>query len=138
MNQKSRRPESCTPRPGSEWPPEETKRTKCSSTRWGRIASCAPIASALLGSVAQLKGPGRAIGAALDGRVMTRQELVLEVGRLTGSVAFGAKLAESSWGTILKPAAFSGRLCFGPSLGQRVRFTRPDTWLAVAPRENPQ
>src|SRR5262249_5081626 len=29
-------------------------------------------------------------------------------------------------------AAFTGRLCFAPSLGQRVRFTRPDTWLAAA------
>src|SRR5438552_1811858 len=73
-----------------------------------------------------------AIAAALDGRVMTREELVREVGRLTGSAAFGVKLAESSWGTILKPAAFTGRLCFGPSLGQRVRFTHPDTWLAQA------
>jgi hypothetical protein len=73
-----------------------------------------------------------AVGAALDGRVMTREELVREVGRLTGSAAFGAKLALSSWGTVLKPAAFTGRLCFGPSLGQRVRFTRPDTWLAAA------
>jgi hypothetical protein len=74
-----------------------------------------------------------AIGAALDGRLMTREELAREVGRLTGSPAFGAKLAQSSWGTILRPAAFTGRLCFGPSLGQRVRFTRPDTWLAAAP-----
>ena len=74
-----------------------------------------------------------AIGAALDGRIMTREELMHEVGRLTGSAAFGAKLVESSWGTILKPAAFTGRLCFGPSLGQRVRFTHPDTWLAAAP-----
>src|SRR5262245_31647821 len=80
-----------------------------------------------------------AIAAALDGRVMTREELVQEVGRLTGSVAFGAKLAESSWGTVLKPAAFTGRLCFGPSLGQRVRFTRPDTWLTAAlARVDPQ
>lgn len=74
-----------------------------------------------------------AIAAALDGRMMTREELAREVGRLTGSAAFGAKLAESSWGTILRPAAFTGRLCFAPSLGQRVRFTRPDTWLAAAP-----
>jgi hypothetical protein len=71
-----------------------------------------------------------AIGSALDGRVMTREELAQEVGRLTRSAAFGAKLADGSWGTILKPAAFTGRLCFGPSVGQRVRFTRPDTWLA--------
>ena len=77
-----------------------------------------------------------AVAAALDGRVMTRGELVQEVGRLTGSAAFGVKLAESSWGTILKPAAFSGRLCFGPGLGQRVRFTRPDTWLAGAGRSS--
>ena len=73
-----------------------------------------------------------AIATALKGRVMTREELVVEVGRLTGSAAFGSKLAQSSWGTILKPAAFTGRLCFGPSLGQRVRFTRPDTWLPAA------
>ena len=80
-----------------------------------------------------------AVGRALDGRVMTREELVREVARLTGSTAFGSKLAESSWGTILKPAAFTGRLCFGPSLGQRVRFTRPDTWLnSVLPPSDPQ
>jgi len=74
-----------------------------------------------------------AIGSALDGRVMTREELVEEVGRLTGSPAFGAKLALNGWGTVLKPAAFTGRLCFGPSVGQRVRFTHPDTWVATAP-----
>jgi hypothetical protein len=73
-----------------------------------------------------------AIAAALDGRLMTREELAREVIRLTGSAAFGAKLAESSWGTMLRPAAFTGRLCFGPSAGQRVRFTRPNTWLATA------
>src|ERR1035438_1635637 len=73
-----------------------------------------------------------AVAGALDARGITREELVQEVARFTGSAAFGAKLAESSWGTILKPAAFTGRLCFGPSTGQRVRFTRPDTWLAAA------
>ena len=55
-----------------------------------------------------------AVGIALDGRVMTREELAQEVGRIAGSAAFGAKLAQSSWGTVLKPAAFTGRLCFGP------------------------
>ena len=73
-----------------------------------------------------------AIGTALDGRVMMREELAQEVGRIIGSSAFGSKLAEGSWGTILKPAAFTGRLCFGPSVGQRVRFTRPDTWVGAA------
>jgi hypothetical protein len=80
-----------------------------------------------------------AVGTALEGRVMTREELAQAVARLTGSASFGSKLAQSSWGTILRPAAFAGRLCFGPSVGQRVRFTRPDTWLGAAPAaENPQ
>jgi hypothetical protein len=74
-----------------------------------------------------------AVATALNGRVMTRDELVQEVGRLTGSAAFGTKLGQS-WGTILKPAAFAGHLCFAPSVGQRVRFTRPDTWLAAEGR----
>jgi hypothetical protein len=72
-----------------------------------------------------------AVAAALDGRVMTREQLVREVARLTGSAAFSTKLAQS-WGTILRPAALSGRLCFGPSVGQRVQFTHPETWLAAA------
>jgi hypothetical protein len=72
-----------------------------------------------------------AIGTALVGKVMTREELMREVSRIVGSAAFATKIMESSWGTILKPAAFTGRLCFGPSVGQRVRFTRPDTWLAA-------
>lgn len=69
-----------------------------------------------------------AIGKALDGQLMTREELASAVGRILRSPALGSKLAEGSWGTILKPAAFAGNLCFGPSLGQLVRFTRPDSW----------
>jgi winged helix DNA-binding protein len=78
------------------------------------------------------------IGQALAHRVLTREELVKEVGRRSGSAAFAAKLALSSWGTVLKPAAFAGNLCFGPSVGPRVRFTRPDTWVAArAKRTDP-
>jgi hypothetical protein len=80
----------------------------------------------------QLDQLTEAIAAALDGRVMTREELVRHVERITGSTAFAANIAASSWGTMLKPAAFTGRLCFGPSAGQRVQFTRPDTWLGQA------
>ena len=72
-----------------------------------------------------------AIATALDGCVMTREELAQKVQELTGSRALAAKLAESSWGTILKPAAFTGNLCFGPSVGQRVRFTRPNSWVGI-------
>jgi hypothetical protein len=77
-----------------------------------------------------------AIGQALDGRVMAREELAREVGRVLGSAALGAKLAQGSWGTILKPAAFSGRLCFGPSLGQRVQYTHPGSWLKHSNRQS--
>jgi hypothetical protein len=82
-------------------------------------------------SIEELDRLTDAVGAALDGRLMTREELAEEVGRITGSAAFRDKLMQS-WGTILRPAAFTGRLCFGPSVGQRVRFTRPDTWLQYA------
>jgi Winged helix DNA-binding domain len=71
----------------------------------------------------------QAIGTALDGRVLTREELAKEVARITRRRAFGPKVALSSWGTLLRPAAFTGLLCFGPSEGQLVRFTRPTSWL---------
>ena len=83
-------------------------------------------------TIEELDGITDAIAVALGGRLLTREELVQAAGRLTGSAKLGAKVGESSWGTILRPAAFAGHLCFGPSLGQRVRFTRPDTWLAAA------
>ena len=75
-----------------------------------------------------------AIGAALHGRMMAREELAREVGRRTRSKAFVTGLAQSGWGTILKPAAFRGWLCFAPGLGQRVRFTHPATWATPAPQ----
>jgi hypothetical protein len=75
-----------------------------------------------------------AIASALQGRLLTREDLVREVVRITGSRAFGVSLAANSWGTILKPAAFAGGLCFGPSVGQRVQFTHPASWLAKAPK----
>jgi hypothetical protein len=81
----------------------------------------------------------QAIGAALDGCVMTREELAQKVGHITRSNKFAAKLAHGGWGTILKPAAMTGWLCFGPSIGQRVRFTRPSSWVtAAAPPMDPQ
>jgi hypothetical protein len=69
-----------------------------------------------------------AVGEALDGRMLTREELAAKVAELTGSRQLGDKLRES-WGAMLKPAASLGRLCFAPNQGQQVRFTRPDTWL---------
>jgi hypothetical protein len=69
-----------------------------------------------------------AIPEALDRRMLTREELAQEVGRLVGSEELGGKLLHS-WGALLKPAAFQGYLLFAPSVGQNVRFARPDQWL---------
>jgi Winged helix DNA-binding domain len=79
-------------------------------------------------TVAELERLVDAVAEALDGRLLTREELAAEVTRLTGDAALGGKL-RGSWGALLKPAAALGKLCFAPGLGQQVRFTRPDTWL---------
>ena len=69
-----------------------------------------------------------AIAHALDGQILTRQELATAVGEHTGSPELGEKVL-GSWGPFLKPACVRGLLCFAPSAGQNVRFTRPDRWL---------
>jgi hypothetical protein len=76
----------------------------------------------------ELEKINQAMAGALDGQLLTREELAAEVARRTGSEQLGDKLRES-WGALLKPAAALGLLCFAPSQGQQVRFTRPDTWL---------
>jgi hypothetical protein len=79
-------------------------------------------------SLAELERLNHAIAQALDGRVLTREELAVRVGELTGSAELGDKL-RGSWGALLKPAAALGLVCFAPGQGQQVGFTRPDTWL---------
>jgi hypothetical protein len=70
-----------------------------------------------------------AIPKALADRMLTREELAREVGRIVGSEELGGKLRDG-FGALLKPAAFRGHLLFAPSVGQNVRFARPDRWLA--------
>jgi hypothetical protein len=79
-------------------------------------------------TLAELGRLNDAVAQALDGQLLTREELADRVGELTGSKRLGDKLRES-WGALLKPAAALGLICFAPSKGQQVRFTRPDTWL---------
>lgn len=69
-----------------------------------------------------------AAAAALDGRVLTREQLTAEVVRRTGDPGLAEALG-SGWGAVLKPLAWQGLLCHGPAEGSRVTFTRPDTWL---------
>src|SRR5256714_4918581 len=68
-----------------------------------------------------------AIGEALDSCCLTRQELADEVARRVGEWARERLL--SAWGEFLAPAAFAGRLCFGPSKGSQVTFVRADQWI---------
>ena len=70
-----------------------------------------------------------AIPEALDGRMLTREELAQEVGRIMGSEEIGGKLRDG-FGALLKPSAFRGDLLFAPSVGRNVRFARPDQWLS--------
>jgi hypothetical protein len=70
-----------------------------------------------------------AIGEALDGQVLTREELVEKVGR--GRPEHFREVMKSGWGMILKPVARDGLLCFGPSRGQSVTFVRPQQWLGA-------
>jgi hypothetical protein len=70
-----------------------------------------------------------AIGDALDGEPLTREELIARVGHgRSERVRVGLS---SGWGGLLKPAARRGLLCFGPSRGQSVTFVRPEPWLGA-------
>ncbi|MFZ0215909.1 MAG: crosslink repair DNA glycosylase YcaQ family protein, partial [Candidatus Dormiibacterota bacterium] len=62
---------------------------------------------------------------ALDGAALTREELGAEVAARPG-LGHVAEALRSGWGAVLKPLAFQGDLCFGPSQGNRVTFTRPE------------
>jgi Winged helix DNA-binding domain len=64
---------------------------------------------------------------ALDGRCLTREELVEAVTpRVSG---WAREHIGSGWGTVLGPAALNGVLVHGPPQGTRVTFVRPDQWL---------
>jgi len=68
-----------------------------------------------------------AIGRALDGQALTREELIAKVGK--GRSEKIQLAMRSGWGGVLKPVARKGLLCFGPSRGQSVTFVRPEQWL---------
>ncbi len=61
---------------------------------------------------------------ALDGTILTRDELIAAITRRP-ALSHLAEALRSGWGTLLKPLAFQGELCFGPSRAGRTTFTRP-------------
>ena len=68
-----------------------------------------------------------AIGEALAGRMLTREELADAVVAQVGPSP-REKLA-SGWGYYLGDAAVAGVLCFGPPLGSKVTFVHASDWL---------
>jgi hypothetical protein len=68
-----------------------------------------------------------AIGAALAGKRLTREELADAVSERVGPGP-REKLA-SGWGYYLGDAASAGVLCFGPPSGSKVTFVHPGDWL---------
>lgn len=66
---------------------------------------------------------------ALNGRCLTREELVASVGKKAGFRSRVKRNMLSGWGSLLHSAAHQGNLCFGPNRGKNVTFVRPDQWL---------
>jgi hypothetical protein len=71
---------------------------------------------------------------ALGDKTLTREEVIASVIARRKLRHIGEEL-RSGWGTLLKPLAWQGDLCFGPSRGNRVTFMRPEVasarWAGV-------
>jgi hypothetical protein len=68
-----------------------------------------------------------AIGSALDGRRLLREELADEVARRAGE--WTREKIGSGWGYFIGSASRTGRLCHGPPRGSKVTFVRTDQWV---------
>lgn len=76
-----------------------------------------------------------AIDDALSGECLTREELA---GAVTSRIGPGfAERLNSTWGELLRPAAYLGLLCFGPNRGSKVTFVRPVDWIGKQPALDP-
>jgi len=79
------------------------------------------------------------VGEAMDGTSLSREEIVAAVAADPALASLADEL-RSGWGTLLKPLAWQGDLCFGPSQGNRVVFMRPDdassTWAGLPDPED--
>jgi hypothetical protein len=85
---------------------------------WQRAAGVTP---------AEIEELAAIVDEVLHDRVLARSELIEEIAQRTGSRKLDEHL-RSGWGSMLKPLAWQGHLCNGPSNGNRVTFTKPETW----------
>ncbi|MDH6224488.1 winged helix DNA-binding domain-containing protein [Streptomyces sp. MJP52] len=72
----------------------------------------------------QMTALGEAVEEVLDGRTPTRQELTAALVARGGFAGLEEQLT-SGWGAVLKPLAWTGRLCHGPNRGNRITFASP-------------
>jgi len=63
----------------------------------------------------------------LSDKPMTREQLADGLAKRARKPGLREALL-SGWGALLKPSAFRGDICFGPSQGQNVTFVRPSEW----------
>jgi len=65
----------------------------------------------------------------LSDHPMRREEFASIISTRIKSPELYDLLVTKGWGTPLKPLAWRGDLCFGPSQGQNVTFVRPNAWI---------
>jgi hypothetical protein len=91
---------------------------------WQRVYGAAPEqVAALVEAVPEI----------LAETALTREELVTRIVARKEFAGMDEHL-RSGWGMLLKPLAWQGALCHGPSQGSKVTFTRPDMlpgWTGV-------
>jgi Winged helix DNA-binding domain len=81
----------------------------------------------------------RVVREALDGTALTREELGAAIGAVP-ELGHLRDAMRSSWGTIFKPLAWQGDLCFGAPREGRPTFMRPDdaspAWEGLPPEDD--
>jgi uncharacterized protein YcaQ len=71
-----------------------------------------------------------AVPQVLGSEPMTREQLATALARHIGVPELD-RLLLSSWGSLWKPSALRGDLCFGPNQGRNVTFVHPGQWLGL-------
>ncbi|MDQ6693882.1 MAG: winged helix DNA-binding domain-containing protein [Chloroflexota bacterium] len=79
-----------------------------------------------------------AVPQVLSSEPMTREQFTTAVAAHLEDPELGRILLASSWGSLFKPSAFRGDLCFGPSQGRNVTFVNPGRWINLQAEQNGQ
>lgn len=69
---------------------------------------------------------------------LTREQLATAVAERIGAPHLRDLIISANWGSPLKPSAFRGDLCFGPSQGQQITFVNPRAWIGEWPTIEPE